>query len=359
MVGVNMVYNEILDKYTRHRLNDSLSLQYGRLSTISKSVGCRSEEVFGRAANGHRFQPFVLHVEDAWVDVLRKSVYSTRNHEWVAHPLVSWDADQRTEKGHFDVNPSIDTESSVILEGRCLYLDSVWATSFFHFMSETLGKCYVASRFLSLDSFDHIILTGTKFPYILQWFRMLGVEDKVYSPPAQKTGLLMDSLYVPSYSQHCGWFSKELVCYIDSFIQLNSMDATGRPRKGFYISRGGSRKIINESQVTEYLEARNFQLIRLEELSVSDQAFAFRDCGLVVAPHGAGLTNILYSSPGVRVFELFGSDYINKCFYSLSDLLGHEHYYHVSNMIDGKGNFSISMDVFEEFFGILETRATS
>jgi len=53
------------------------------------------------------------------------------------------------------------------------------------------------------------------------------------------------------------------------------------------------RRIRNEAQIANLLETLGFELIVPGELSFSEQIAAFRDATHVVAPHGAGLANIL------------------------------------------------------------------
>jgi capsular polysaccharide biosynthesis protein len=46
---------------------------------------------------------------------------------------------------------------------------------------------------------------------------------------------------------------------------------------------------------------------------------------VIVAPHGAALTNIVFTPPGALVVELFGDNYVNGCFWAIANLCGHTH----------------------------------
>ncbi|MFM8719222.1 MAG: hypothetical protein ACKOFH_06780, partial [Chthoniobacterales bacterium] len=39
-------------------------------------------------------------------------------------------------------------------------------------------------------------------------------------------------------------------------------------------------------------------------------------------PHGAGLTNLVWSGAGTKVAELFAKEYINACYWLIADMLG-------------------------------------
>jgi capsular polysaccharide biosynthesis protein len=54
-----------------------------------------------------------------------------------------------------------------------------------------------------------------------------------------------------------------------------------------------------------------------------------------VAPHGAGLTNVAFSPPGVRVLEMFASTYVHFGLWAISKTLGADYRYVVA---EGKGH---------------------
>ena len=86
----------------------------------------------------------------------------------------------------------------------------------------------------------------------------------------------------------------------------------GRGREGdrkIYISRGlaSSRRILNEPEVRDYLEGRGFEMVTLETMPVADQIRLFSEAGVIVAPHGAGLANMIFSAKP-RIIELLPAD---------------------------------------------------
>lgn len=89
-----------------------------------------------------------------------------------------------------------------------------------------------------------------------------------------------------------------------------------------YIDRRGSaqRRLINETEVVNALEAMGFVAIRLEEFSIDQQISLIRQAGVIVSPHGAGLTNIGFASPGCVVIELMMDAYLNWCFRRIAAL---------------------------------------
>jgi capsular polysaccharide biosynthesis protein len=73
-----------------------------------------------------------------------------------------------------------------------------------------------------------------------------------------------------------------------------------------YLSRARAavRRIANENEISEVLRQRNFEIIEAENLSWREQANLFAGASVIVAPHGAALTNIVFCKPGTRVVEI-------------------------------------------------------
>ncbi len=75
-----------------------------------------------------------------------------------------------------------------------------------------------------------------------------------------------------------------------------------------YVSRrkARQRRVINEGEVIARLQQKGFTAVVLEDLSLSEQAQCFASSGLIVAQHGAALTNLLYKKHG-GLIEIFSS----------------------------------------------------
>jgi hypothetical protein len=91
--------------------------------------------------------------------------------------------------------------------------------------------------------------------------------------------------------------------------ELFGLELHGRRTKRILVSRSQAqkRRLINEDELLEALRPLDFERHVLEALSLREQVTLFARAELVVAPHGAGLTNLLYA-PGARgVVEIFAT----------------------------------------------------
>ena len=94
-----------------------------------------------------------------------------------------------------------------------------------------------------------------------------------------------------------------------------------------YISRrlAARRRLRNEESLWPGLAAQGFECICLEKLAFQEQIDMMQQAGVVVAPHGAGLTNVLYARPGITVIEIADPAFPNPNFYALCAAMGHRY----------------------------------
>ena len=152
--------------------------------------------------------------------------------------------------------------------------------------------------------------------------RRLGIEGQVVAA-GRSTHFQAGPLIVPNYVGRPGFPRPEGVAALRDFAAGLGRDAAGVGEK-IYVSRAGARRrrVVGEEALRAELEARGFVTVRLEERSWAEQIALFRAAREVVAPHGAGLANLVFCAPGTRVVELFARDYVNPCYWRWAALGG-------------------------------------
>lgn len=65
------------------------------------------------------------------------------------------------------------------------------------------------------------------------------------------------------------------------------------------------RSFLEATRVLDFARKNRLEPVFLEKLSFREQVDAFASARLVIAGHGSGLTNLLFSSPDCEVFEIF------------------------------------------------------
>jgi capsular polysaccharide biosynthesis protein len=94
------------------------------------------------------------------------------------------------------------------------------------------------------------------------------------------------------------------------------------PGRRIYVTRGSERNnrtVTNEREVVEMLAGRGFTVVDPGALPVAEQIRTFAEAEWIVAPHGAGLANLAFASPGASAVEMFAPDYVQYCYWKLAD----------------------------------------
>lgn len=129
----------------------------------------------------------------------------------------------------------------------------------------------------------------------------------------------VERLYVPSvgvFAPHeLRWVRERAVAGLDA-----PADGDGL----LYVTRAdaASRRVANEDEVAALLRGRGFEVVSLSGMPFREQVRRFAGARVVVGPHGAGLTNVLFAPPGAALVELMPADTVNHCFWLMANALG-------------------------------------
>lgn len=98
---------------------------------------------------------------------------------------------------------------------------------------------------------------------------------------------------------------------------LRGMEKAPFPKK-LAIARRSGRNIINHGEIYRILEDNGFTKLYCEDFSFADQVEIFKNAEYIVAPHGAGLANIVFCKPATKILEILSPRYLNNCFRKIS-----------------------------------------
>jgi capsular polysaccharide biosynthesis protein len=128
------------------------------------------------------------------------------------------------------------------------------------------------------------------------------------------------------YCDNVGRVVYQQVCWEEAPLAekliANAGLANIQPSRLLYIARTDTkgRAMRNEQALIERLASLGFEIFVGSQHSVAEQIATFRGAKMIVAPHGAGLTNVLFCHPGTVLLELQQSGYVNTGMMRLAQL---------------------------------------
>lgn len=179
------------------------------------------------------------------------------------------------------------------------------STSYFHWLIEELPKAIRIQKIYPEVIF--IVAEEHERDYILQTLEAYKLKYVLKSEPVlvEKFILINSSL--------TGWGRNTDLAMLSE--QITKIERQSQNQQKIYVSRRhSSRGMKNEKAFEDALSFRGFEVLMLENMEWKNQVSKFHSASVVVAPHGAGLSNLVYCQTGTKVLEIFRNDFVNSCF---------------------------------------------
>ncbi|MEO5351700.1 MAG: glycosyltransferase 61 family protein [Magnetococcus sp. XQGC-1] len=215
-------------------------------------------------------------------------------------PNLLLDVKYRVDRGsdHYETGPAI------LLGGRGM-------DNYHHWMMEFLPRLW-CMRFIPELRALPVIMYSPLLPFHLETLHAIGIPSEqiiILTTNTRFGTLIFPSHIAPkySYSEHCITWMRE------TLLPAFSIQSTSPPQNFIYVSRNKAqqRRVLNEEAVIAQLQSRGFHVLYMENMSVKEQVETFNNARVVVMPHGAAGTNMVFAQPGTVLIELMPRSYIH------------------------------------------------
>ncbi|HUQ72314.1 MAG TPA: glycosyltransferase family 61 protein [Planctomycetaceae bacterium] len=181
-----------------------------------------------------------------------------------------------------------------------------WAHNWHHWLLDSLTRLMLIADWPEFAALP-VIVPGELTKPQADSLRALGIDDARWRRLAHDVHEVA-TLIIPQP----GGFAPEILQRLRSALGGSG----GSGRKHLYISRSDAptRRVTNEAEVLAALQPYDVQCVTLSGLSFAEQRALFAEAGFIIGPHGAGLTNSLFSHGTAHVIELHPDDNANGCF---------------------------------------------
>lgn len=198
------------------------------------------------------------------------------------------------------------------------------SVNYYHWMLDILPKIDLLRRSgLTVDKY--LIIRDGLTDFQRFTLSVLGLPEHMLAECTHGMHIKAARLVVPSHvmdkNRACHFLRNELM--VKRHIQPDEQS------ERLYISRADTfhRHVLNEDEVTGLLAKYGFRTVTLKHMTVDDQIRLFSSAKIIVAPHGAGLTNLVFCKPGTKIIEFFSPNYIDLSYWRLSSYASLDYYY--------------------------------
>jgi capsular polysaccharide biosynthesis protein len=242
------------------------------------------------------------------------------------------------------------------LEGDWYCMMGRNGSQYFHWFWDELPRLHsalphlpVGTRFLidaDIDDFQRDSLDA------------LGVTPELCLPQNSYTESRVERLWFPTASGHSeqAAVSPHVAKQLSNAFVDKLGSPQGRANRRIFISRSGAnrRKLTNENEVVDHVTQLGFEIVYAEKLTFSEQVRLFSECSVVLAQHGAGITNILFAPKHCKVLEIHGPEITRIHYWMMTRALDHHYDCFVGSKAEyssdyGEPDFEVAMSDFKNW----------
>lgn len=204
-----------------------------------------------------------------------------------------------------------------------------WSKNYCHWLWEALSKLIVITQNFPPKTDLILVLPSSykKIDFVMKSLAAFGFNDSNIKFVPKKSQLRVGDLtFIP-----CMGIATE--GYYD-FLKFSEVRQTllahyqEKLKTNFgariYISRSDpkkntARKVANETELTAMLAKYGFKTVYMENFSFLEQVSISNFAEFIVAPHGAGITNVMFARAKSHLIEMVSSEYGKTCFAHMCD----------------------------------------
>ncbi len=226
---------------------------------------------------------------------------------------------------------SMATPREVSLDGPVITLAAMAAGgNYFHFLFNSVARLVYLPQPRDIPPLTRWLVNGPVTPLVAEAFALFGLDPQqlidVNAAPAWRVAdllappLIQNQFVVPPHA--CEFLRRHVLPHT----------TCRERRRRIFVDRSDAprRQIANLRSLEAALERFGVEVVQLTGLSLVDQASLFRSAELVIANHGAALSNLVFCEPRTRVIQILAPGMMEREYRTLSHHGGLRHDYLVA-----------------------------
>ena len=205
---------------------------------------------------------------------------------------------------------------------KCAYVQTIWTVNYYHFLIDELPNIIKINQFNK----DLPILCNYNDTYIKEILDLFNFSNELIKPK-NNLGIKIKECILTNMAIS-GKPSKTELLLIRNYLIKEKKIEFNQMNLGIIIKRKEQeRKVLNFDLIVEHLinKFKDIEWIVFDSLSFKDSVKLFSKSKYIIAPHGAGLTNMLFAPPECNIIEFMPYSDPNECYCHLANMLDHNY----------------------------------
>lgn len=238
-------------------------------------------------------------------------------------------------------------------------------TNYYHFWVDVMADIWYIKRNLPCSEMpDYYLVPFAGLNWQWDIMKTCGLSEKEVIPYDKYDVLSIEKLIIPIRDKGVANLPAWLSLAIHEMS--NWLPKVEQSERLIFISRGDAsrRRVANETILRERLINVGFDVHTLAGLSLSEQQHLFASATIICAPHGAGLTNLVWCRRGAVVIDFLSENHLPPCFKELAAQNGVIYHPYVCRQIEGNeagmiGDIYISDQQIDSVIEVVSNHLTS
>jgi capsular polysaccharide biosynthesis protein len=199
-----------------------------------------------------------------------------------------------------------------------------FGTTYYHVLTEVLPNALWLINNLDKNISNRITILVPESPFVINILKWFSITNSFYL--CNKTNSNLNLNFIKQRYTECGIPSPEKIKLIRDIVNKKVIF---EKKYGIYIYRKETqRNIINSDEVFTMIKNKysnlEWKLFNIETFENTVELFS--KASIIIGPHGAGLTNMLFAPENITVIEFMPTTDPNICYYHQSEILNNNHY---------------------------------
>ena len=214
--------------------------------------------------------------------------------------------------------------------------------NYFHWLVDSLSRIFIIERFYPLDSIDCVLVPPLKYDFHWDSLIALGFEKSQIIEMSPLDCMKFECLVVssPPRGRNSAIAPGWMIDRFNETIGVKAEQVKSTAGKQVFISRRDAPKRMfeNEKEICEFFRNRGFDVVELASLTLYEKIAVFRDAEVIVSQTGAGLTNLMFCQPNVKVLEIVDRNFVHPILASMVNYKRGTHQVHYFNSKSAGGH---------------------
>jgi hypothetical protein len=210
-----------------------------------------------------------------------------------------------------------------LIHAPCVSLIGFWWHNCYHWICDTLCYWHLIKSFVP-QHFKILLPSGLR-NYHIDSLASCGFPiDRAIFIDAN-VRVQVEALWIAQHPWRSRWHLPVVTQGLrESMIKGLNLGRSCDKNRVIVVSRedASQRRLSNEAELLHALRMYDVQKVVPGKMTFAEQARTFASANIIIGPHGAGLTNILFCSPGATLIEIQIENEERPFYWSLSESLG-------------------------------------